>query len=125
MKVDVVSKNIISNYNTLSQMSAQVPKGNIVSTWGLRYKKDNVEAFISDTGTVQYNASEIQIINGKIEKIKKPLFATWKKVFVNIDKMLKDTIANFDDKNIVKKRRIGFVTFTEEQIAKMSQKLPS
>lgn len=123
MKVDIISKNIINNYNNLSQMFVQSPKGNIVPTWGLRYKKDKVEAFISDMGIVQHNKSEIQIINGKIEKIKKPLLTTWKKVFVNIDAMLKNAIANFDDKNVVQKRIINIVTFTEEQIAKMSQKI--
>ena len=69
MKVDIISKNIINNYNKLSQMFVQSPKRSIVPTWGLRYKKDKVEAFISDMGIVQHNKSEIQIINGEIEKI--------------------------------------------------------
>lgn len=119
MKIDAVKQNIVNNYKQLSQM-AKVPQKDNQSfpLWGLNYKKGRVSGFVGQTGDVSRNSAVIKIKDDEIEMIKKPFLSTWKSTLNNINKMLEDTKANFENKKVVSKRVVSLLCFPKGSILK-------
>ena len=70
--------------------------------------------------------SEIQILNGEIKKIKKPLFSTWDETFEKFNAMLKNTTDNINNKNLIEKSQLQVLCFTKEaskQIQEINAKI--
>ena len=61
----------------------------------------------------EYFNTEVQINHTQVQKIKKPLFMSWSKAFDRVNDMLKNTMENIDNKNIVEKRQIGLSCFSK------------
>ena len=112
MKVNTIKQNIINNYKQLSQMAKVSQKDNqSFPLWGLNYKKGRVSGFVGQYGDISRNSAEIKIKNDGIEMIKKPFLSTWKGTLNNINKMLEDTKANFENKDVVLKRVVSLLCF--------------
>lgn len=123
MKTGAIKQQILSNYKQLSQL-AQEPatNKNVVSAWGVNYKQKNTRGFINQMGLIERNRSSIQIVNGNELKLnKKPFYMTWKRALKNINNMLQDGIANFNNKEVVHKRVVSLVCFTKEAANKLSK----
>ena len=123
MKTKIIQQQIISNYNRLSKL-ANVPSNekNVVPLWGLTYKKNFVSGCINNAGIIERNNAVIQIVNGNEIKLKKrPLFSTWKRTLKNINRMLKNTIANIANKEVVTKKVIDLYCFPQETIKTMTK----
>ena len=117
----VLNGAVVSNFNKLSKMSAEhnlSVKG--IPTWSLKYQKDKISGFIHQDGTISCNGAEIQILGHEIKKIKKTFFSTWNSMFLNINKMLENSIENYGT-NVVQKRVVRFVVFSEEKIAQLQK----
>ena len=88
MKIKEVSNQIVNNYRKLKD-SVVTPqperKGNLV-IWGLNYKKDNRDGFVSQNGFIRSEKIKIQIIDGAVQKLKKPFWTTWNKAWQKINK---------------------------------------
>lgn len=123
MKIQVVKQQIIMNYNKLSKL-ANVPSSekNVVPLWGLTYKKNFVSGSINNAGIIERNNAVIQIVNGnEIQLKKRSLLLTWKRTLKNINRMLQNTIANIENKDIVTKRVMNLFCFPQETIKTMTK----
>lgn len=141
MKTLSIQNEIIKNYKNLSKIS-QIPVNKEKGTayiWSLTNKKNNNTGFITQTGNIsldvnkksktgnmlkdfvvglynsvtEYFNTEVQINHTQVQKIKKPLFMSWSKAFDRVNDMLKNTMENIDNKNIVEKRQIGLSCFSK------------
>lgn len=129
MKTERISGSIIKNYNKLSSMAeANVKKvdSNYLPVWGLEYKHEKLDGFVSKFGIISCGKTEIDIHNGKINKIKKPFFSTWKKALKRVDNMLQNMAEKFDNKNgdgerVVKQNQINLLVFSQEAVRKIQE----
>lgn len=142
MKTLPIQKEIIGKFNNLSK-AAKTPfdkKNGIAYIWGLNYNMSNKTGHISELGNIRletkkkpqtgrffkdiaidlYNSiakhfdAEIQITNGKIKNIKKPLFTNWTNTLGKIDNMLKSTQENLHNADVVEKKQISMLCFSKE-----------
>ena len=119
MKTEQISASIISSYKKLSSMAEvnMKPAGqNYLPTWSLRYKHNRINGYVCQFGFVERGKTEIAIRDGKINKVKKPFFLSWKKALTNIDNMLKNMIKQFNNKQsngekVVKQKQINILCF--------------
>ena len=122
MKIESIKQNIIGNYQKLSEMS-RIPKTeeNFVPIWGLVYRKGATNGFVNQLGIVEKGNSAIRVNDEDITMVKKPFFMTWKQALKGIDRMLKNTIDNFDNSKVVTKNRLNVHTFPEEFINNLTK----
>lgn len=147
MKTLSIQQEIISRYRTLSK-SSKIPyekNSSVVYLWGLKSNLGNKTGSIVELGNVSietnkktktgnflndvviniYNAvaknfdTEIQIKGNEIQKVKKPLFASWSKTLSKINNMLKYTAENLDNKNIVEMNQLGLLCFSEKAVKRI------
>jgi len=94
---------------------------------GLVYKKDGVQGFVNQIGVIERNRSSIRIVNGnELQLQKKPFYLTWKRTLANIDAMLKNTIENINNSEVVTKNVVNVLCFPEsfvERLAKIGKTL--
>ena len=88
-------------------------------------KKNQTGNFFKDIAIDLYNGvakffdAEIKITDNNIQKIKKPLFSSWSETLVKINNILGHTNKNINDNNIVEKKQIGILCFSEKQIKQL------
>ncbi len=87
---------------------------------GLKYKHNNIEGFVSEIGIIERGKAQININNGKLEKIKKPFFSTWKRTLSKINNMLNSMTENFSNKT-VKQTQVNVLVFPEEAAKRISE----
>lgn len=126
MKTEAIEQSIINNYKILAKKTAiKSNQGDIKTIWGLQYRhNDKQEGFVSEIGSIGRKKAKIEIRNNELRTIKKPLLSTWSKTLKNINTMLEDIIANFDNPNVVTKRYVNILCFpvdVAERLAKISQ----
>ena len=126
MKTEAIKAEIVENYRQLSQLAHVKPeKENIVPTWGLVYKHNGTSGFINQIGVIERNRSSIRITSGnELQLKKKPFYLTWKRALNNINSMLKNTIENINNSEVVTKRVVNILCFPEsfaEKLAKISK----
>ena len=123
MKTDNISNSILDNFNKLSSLAkANITKveKNYKPFWGLKYKHNNAEGFVSEFGTIERGKAQISIRNGKLEKIKKPFFSTWERTLEKINNMLNGMTENFNNKT-VKQTQINVLVFPEKAVKKIQE----
>ena len=149
MKTLPIQKEIIGKFNNLSK-AAKTPfdkKNGIAYIWGLNYNMSNKTGHISELGNIRletkkkpqtgnlfkdaaiglYNSiarffdAEIQVVDGKIRQIKKPLFSSWTKTLENINNFLKSTHENIDNNESVEKKQLGVLCFSKEAIQRIQE----
>ena len=121
MKIESVKQNIIGNYQKLSELSyVSKTKENVVPIWGLIYRKGATNGYVDQLGMVEKGNSEIRIQGDDIKMVKKPFFITWKQALKGIDKMLKNSLKNFDNEKVVTKNVLNIHFFPENFIQKLS-----
>ncbi len=128
MKTEAIKAEIVENYKLLSQVAHVKPeKGNIVPTWGLVYKHNGTSGFVNQLGIIKRNRSSIRIVNGnELQLQKKPFYLTWKRTLKNINSMLKNTIENINNSDVVTKRVVNVFCFPKnfvERLAKIGMTL--
>ena len=123
MKTDAIRKQILNNYKQLSQLAHVNPeKENIVPIWGLIYKKANVSGFVNQIGVIERNHTAIRIVNeDQLQLQKKPFYLTWKRTLKNINSMLKNTIENINNKEVVTKNIVNVFCFPESFTKKLAE----
>ena len=124
MKTEAIEQSIINNYKILAKKTAvKSNQGDIKTIWGLQYRQNNKqEGFVSEIGSIGRKKAKIEIRNNELKTIKKPLFSTWSKTLRNINTMLEDIIANFDNPNVVTKKYVNLLCFPRdcaERLAKI------
>jgi len=124
MKTEAIEQSIINNYKILAKKTAvKSNQGDIKTIWGLQYRQNNKqEGFVSEIGSIGRKKAKIEIRNNELKTIKKPLFSTWNKTLKNINTMLEDIIANFDNPNVVTKKYVNLLCFPRdcaERLAKI------
>lgn len=149
MKALAIQKEIISRHANLSKIS-KIPfdkKNSTAYIWALNNNMGNKTGFISEFGFISikakkkaqtgnlfkdaaiglYNSiarffdAEIQVVDGKIRQIKKPLFSSWTKTLENINNFLKSTHENIDNNEIVEKKQLGVLCFSKEAIQRIQE----
>lgn len=123
MKTDNISNSILVNFNKLSSLAKEnVTKvdENYKPFWGIKYKHNNVEGFVSEFGAIERGKARISIRNGKLEKIKKPFFSTWEKTLKKINNMLNGMTENFNNKT-VKQTQINVLVFPEDAVKRIHE----
>lgn len=123
MKTEVIKQQIIDNYNQLSKLANVKPTNkNIIPTWGLSYKNNGTRGFINQLGIMERGRSSIQIVNGnELILKKKPFYLTWKRVLKNMNSLLKNTIENINNSELVTKRVVNIQCFSKEAIERLSK----
>ena len=123
MRTDNISNSILDNFNKLSYLAKTNIKKvdeNYKPLWGLKYKHNNIEGFVSEIGIIERGKAQININNGKLEKIKKPFFSTWKRTLSKINNMLNSMTENFSNKT-VKQTQVNVLVFPEEAAKRISE----
>ena len=89
MRTEAIKESIINNYKILSTKSKVKKDNNIITTWGLSYRKNDKQiGFINELGLVQRKKAKIEIRDGEIKMLKKPFFSSWNQTLKNINEML-------------------------------------
>ena len=123
MKTEAVKESIINNYKILSAKSKVKSDQNVITTWGLNYKKNDKQiGFVSELGFVQRKKAKIEIKNDEISMLKKPFFSTWNRTLKNINKMLEDIIANVNNRDVVSKKYVKILCFPKDFLDKLSKR---
>ncbi len=123
MKTEAVKESIINNYKILSAKSKVKSDQNVITTWGLNYKKNDKQiGFVSELGFVQRKKAKIEIKNDEISMLKKPFFSTWNRTLKNINKMLEDIIANVNNRDVVSKKYVKILCFPKDFWDKLSKR---
>lgn len=123
MKTDKISNSILDNFNKLNSLAKAnitIVEKNYKPFWGLEYKHNNIEGFVSEFGTIERGKAQISIRNGKLEKIKKPFFSTWGKTLEKINNMLKGMTENFNNKT-VRQTQINILIFPKEAAKRIKE----
>ena len=123
MRTDNISNSILDNFYKLSYLAKTNIKKvdeNYKPLWGLKYKHNNIEGFVSEIGIIERGKAQININNGKLEKIKKPFFSTWKRTLSKINNMLNSMTENFSNKT-VKQTQVNVLVFPEEAAKRISE----
>ena len=128
MKTEAIKAEIVEKYKQLSQLAHVKPeKENIVPIWGLVYKNNGTSGFVNQIGVIERNRSSIRIVNGnELQLQKKPFYLTWKRTLKNINSMLKNTIENINNSDVVTKRVVNVFCFPKnfvERLAKIGKTL--
>lgn len=112
-----------NNYKILAERSkVKSNKGDIITIWGLNYRmNDKPIGFVNELGLIKRKKAKIEIENNELKTVKKPFFLTWNKVLKNINKMLEDMIANLDNSDVVKKRYVNLLCFSNDFAEKVSR----
>lgn len=147
--ITIIEREIVRNHKNLSK-KAKIPydkKTDTAYVWGLKNKTGDKTVFVSQSGNISietnkkpksgnlikdfaigiYNRvakhfdAEIQITNGKVEKIKKPLFMSWSKTLNKINKMVKHTDKNINNKDVVEKSQIGLLCFSKKAVKRLQE----
>ena len=122
MKTEAIKESIINNYKFLSAKSRVKPKDDIITTWGLNYRKNDKQiGFVNELGLVQRKKAKIEIKDDEIKMLKKPFFATWNKTLKNINEMLETIIINLNNQSVVSKKYVKVLGFPKEFIEKLSK----
>ena len=122
MKTEVIKESIINNYKILSAKSKVKSDQNIITTWGLNYRKnDKWIGFVSELGYVQRKNAKIEIKDGEINMLKKPFFSTWNKTLKNMNRMLEEIITNLSNQNVVSKKYVKILCFPKDFLDKLSK----
>lgn len=110
MAIEAIKKEVLSNYNHIYKIAKVPNKENIKYIWGLDYKASGIKGHISQLGNIELNNTKIQITNEpNILLIKKPFFLTWDFSLGRINEMLKHTIKNINNPEIVQKSVVSFL----------------
>ena len=104
MRISALKKEVIANFSKLNEM-AKINRVDpeVFPIWGIRYKKNNLEGFISEFGTVETKNTRLKIFDDDVLAIKLPLFRSMRKALRNANKLLKNAIADIANPNVVKK----------------------
>lgn len=123
MKTEAIKVEIIENYKQLSQLAHVKPeKENIVPTWGLVYKHNGTSGFVNQIGVIERNRASIRIVNeNELQLQKKPFYLTWKRTLKNINSMLKKTIENINNSEIVTKRVVNILCFPKDTVERLAK----
>ncbi|MCQ2743719.1 MAG: hypothetical protein MJ230_02845 [bacterium] len=123
MKTEAIKVEIIENYKQLSQLAHVKPeKENIVPTWGLVYKHNGTSGFVNQIGVIERNRASIRIVNeNELQLQKKPFYLTWKRTLKNINSMLKKTIENINNSEIVTKRVTNILCFPKDTVERLAK----
>ena len=97
-----------------------------MAIWSLRYKHGRIDGYVNKFGDITRGRTEINIRNGKINKVKKPFFSNWKKALKNIDNMLQNMTEKFNNKKangekVVNQKQINILTFSKEAMKKIQE----
>ena len=123
MKTESIMESIVSNYRILSAKSKIKHTNNIITTWGLNYRKNDKQiGFVNELGLVQRKKAKIEIKDNEINLLKKPFFSTWNKTLKNMNEMLETIITNLDNQSVVSKKYVKILCFPKDFIEKLSKK---
>jgi hypothetical protein len=123
MKTEAIKAEIVENYRQLSQLAHVKPeKENIIPTWGLVYKCNGTSGFVNQIGVIERNHSSVRIVNGnELQLQKKPFYLTWKRTLKYINSMLKNTIENINNSEVVTKRVVNVFCFPEKLVERLAK----
>ena len=122
MKTEAIKESIINNYKILSAKSKVKSADNIITTWGLNYRKNDKQiGFVNELGLIQRKKAKIEIKDDEIKVLKKPFFSTWKKTLKNMNEMLETIITNLNNPSVVSKRYVKVLCFPKDFIEKLSK----
>lgn len=150
MKTLAIQNEIVKNYKNISNIVKKPfdKKTGTAYLWSLKNKVNNEKTgFVSQLGIISietnkkektgslfkdfaikiYNNiaknfdSEIQILDGDIKKIKKPLFSTWAETLDGFNAMLKNTTDNINNKNLIKRNQLALLCFTKETSKRLQE----
>ena len=121
MKTEAIKAEIVENYKQLSQLAhVKQEKENIVPTWGLVCKHNGTSGFVNQIGVIEKNRSSIRILNGnELQLQKKPFYLTWKRTLKNINSMLKSSIENINNSDVVTKRVVNIHCFPKSFLERL------
>ena len=110
--VEAMNQSIISRFNSISE-KAKIPSTEryVHPAWGLGFKKNNVTGSVNDLGYVERNGIRINIIEGVINRGRKPFYMTWNRALTKIDAMLKSVEENLGNKQVVTKSVVNIHGF--------------
>ena len=121
MKTEAVKESIVNNFRILSAKSKIKPADNIITTWGLNYRKnDKPIGFVNELGLIQRKKAKIEIKDNEIKLLKKPFFTTWKKTLQNMNEMLETIIINLNNQSVASKKYVKVLCFPKKFIDKLS-----
>lgn len=123
MNTKAIQAEIVENYKKLSQLAYVKPeKKDIVPTWGLMYKRNGVSGFVNQIGVIERNRSSILIVNGnELQLQKKPFYLTWKRTLKSINSMLKSTIENIGNSEVVTKKVVNILCFPRSFVENLTK----
>ena len=120
MKTDTIKQQILTGYNKITQLAAEkTSQKNVVPIWGITYTKNHTSGFVGQLGLIERGGSSIRIVNGDVVQLHKPFFSTWKGTLKKINKMLQNTIANLENKDVVTKNVLNIFCFSENAVKKL------
>ena len=122
MKTEAIKESIVNNYKILSAKSKTRPTDNMITTWGLNYRKNDKQiGFVNELGIIQHKKSKIEIKDNEINMLKKPFFLSWNKALKNINEMLETIIINLNNQSAVSKKYVKILCFPIDFLDKMSK----
>ena len=117
MKIGALQKDVINNYKNICKL-AKIPQveKDVIPIWKLSYKKDNVEGFVSQLGTIETKNIRAKIDGENIYFLSKPFFKSVKNSLKKINKFLQGVTENLSTKDVVKKDEYYFLCRTQNDI---------